>query len=223
MSVVEKFHRKLDHFSIAVEDWEILDQGVTVLWGASGSGKSSLLRGLMGFDKQAEVRWIVNGENIAEKPIGDRALGAVFQEPSLFPNMSAQDNILFPVDRKKQSQWKRDFQFLVDSLELGHVLKSPIHKISGGEQQRVAIARALIYRPKILLLDEPFSSLDELVRAKVRQLLARTCSELKCPALLVTHDRGDVQALGAKVSQIEAGKIIEESSVQDFMDSSKRD
>lgn len=216
MSVVEKFYRDLTSFHIDIKDWEILDQGVTVLWGPSGAGKSTILNGLLGFDPDAHISWSFKGKDLSSLPPGQRSLGAVFQESSLFPHMTAEKNILFPVNPKKHSQWKNDFDKLVEKLQIKSILKSPVSQLSGGEKQRVEIARAMIYRPQILLLDEPFSSLDEQVRKLVRKMIKEVCREFDCPILLVTHDREDVYDLATKVTELEQGQIIKESPVTEF-------
>ena len=166
MSVVQKIYRDLNSFAVDINNWEILDQGVTVLWGPSGAGKSTIINALLGLDEKAEVKWSLGSVELDKLPPQKRNLGVVFQEPGLFPSMSVENNILFPVDKKKQSHWKVLFDQLTTELEIGEILKSPIHKISGGEKQRVALARALIYGPRMLLMDEPFSSLDQEVKIK---------------------------------------------------------
>ncbi len=210
MSVVEKFHRNFEEFSIDIKDWVLLDQGMTVLWGPSGAGKTSILNGLLGLDPKAQVRWIFKGVDLGSQPPAQKNLGVVFQDFCLFPHMSVEKNILFPVNPKIHQHWKQDFEFLVESLEIKSLLKSSVQKISGGEKQRVALARALIYRPQMLLLDEPFSALDESLRAKARKMLKEVCGKIGCPALLITHDREDVKDLAHKVTYIEQGKIIKD-------------
>ncbi len=210
MSVVQKIYRDLNTFAVDINNWEILDQGVTVLWGPSGAGKSTIINALLGLDERAEVEWKFRDIELDKLPPQKRNLGVVFQEPGLFPSMSVENNILFPVDKKKQTHWKSVFDQLTTELEIGEILKSPIHKISGGEKQRVALARALIYEPRMLLMDEPFSSLDQEVKIKSRQLLKKVSEDLQCPVLLVTHDEQDVKALASKVTQIERGQICKE-------------
>ena len=173
-----------------------------------------MVRSLLGLDTQTDVRWEFSGELISDWPVEDRKLAVVFQEPALFPHMSAQANIWFPVKDKKQAQPL--FEELVDRLQLNEFLKQPVETLSGGEKQRVAIARALIYRPRMLLMDEPFSSLDEEVKISVRAMVKDLCEKYQCPGLLITHDREDVLSLAEKVSYIKQGKIYRESPVSEF-------
>jgi sulfate transport system ATP-binding protein/putative spermidine/putrescine transport system ATP-binding protein len=212
MSVVKRLYRELKDFSVEIEDWELLEEGVTVLWGPSGSGKTTVLKALLGLDESAQVSWLWDGDDLGGKPAEQRGLGVVFQDLALFPHLTAEQNILFPVDRKRHVHWQQDFKKLTEVLHLEKLLDSPSHQLSGGEKQRVAIARALIYRPRMLMLDEPFSSLDEGLRASTRDLVTQLCRDIQCPILLVTHDREDVQQVADRVCQIALGRLVSEGN-----------
>lgn len=216
MSVVEKFYRDLGLFVIDIVDWRLCETGITALWGPSGAGKSTIINGLFGFDPQAEVRWIFKGEDLAQLLPRERRLGVVSQDPALFPHMTVKENILFPVNKKQQPDWKQDFEFLVEELEIAPILNSTASRLSGGEQQRVALARAFIYRPQMLLLDEPFSSLDDGVRGRVRRMVSTLSKRFDCPGLLVTHDRHDVFELADQVTEIAHGNIVRQGSIDAF-------
>ncbi len=211
MSVVKKLHREFKEFTVHIEDWEILDEGFTVLWGPSGAGKTTILNALVGADPKAHLSWRVHDRDLGTLPMGARQLGVVFQDLGLFPHMSAQQNILFPVNKTKHENWQQDFETLVAGLQLSECVQRSVQSLSGGERQRVAIARALIYRPRMLLLDEPFSSLDEELRQSSRQMIQKLCAQLHCPVLLITHDRTDVDVLADKVTQISRGAIVRDS------------
>ena len=239
MSTVENFYRQFNDFSVSIKKWEIPDRGVTFLWGPSGSGKSTIIKGLLGLDEKASVKWFFKNQKISQKPPSERGLGVVFQDLGLFSHMSAKNNILFPVNKKKQPHWKEDFDFLVESLELKSCLSRSVQDLSGGEKQRVALARTLIYKPQMLLLDEPFSSLDEKIKKKAQNLLKQICEDRNCPILLVTHDLSDVKVFNQnkscednkekrkniyeksqsvnKVTQIKKGRILWEGSIPDFL------
>jgi ABC-type Fe3+/spermidine/putrescine transport system ATPase subunit len=212
MSVVEVFYRELSDFNVDIRDWKISDSGITALWGPSGAGKTTIIKGLLGLDPKCKVVWKLNNIDIAKVPLGKRRLGVVFQDLALFNHLKAEENILFPVNKKIHQHWQEDFEMLVNELGLMRILDRPVHQLSGGEKQRVALARALINRPEMLLLDEPFSSLDESVRGAAREVVKKLNKKFSCPMLLVTHDRQDVQVLADKVSYIDAGKIVKETS-----------
>lgn len=210
MSFVENLRRSYGEFILDIPRWEILDEGVTVLWGPSGSGKTSVFRILSGLEDGGDFTWKFKGIDLARLKSPDRRLGVVFQTLDLFPHMTAEQNILFAakargLDEKKSQQ---KMQHLVQSLQMEKFLQRQAQVLSGGEKQRVAIARALIGEPRLLLLDEPFSALDEELREESRQLIKRIIAAEKIPTLLVTHDQRDVETLADKVTQIRHGQII---------------
>lgn len=213
MSLVENLFRNYGDFKIDIPSWEILDEGVTVLWGASGSGKTSVIRLLIGLEPASGFKWTWKDHDLAKMPIAHRRLGVVFQSLDLFPHMSAEENILFAAKARKVplEEAIHKLQELSDVLQMQAFLNRPVSVLSGGEKQRVAIARALSGDPRILLLDEPFSALDQNLRAESRQLIQRVIQKEKIPTLLVTHDPLDVEVLGNKMSTIQNGRIVEET------------
>jgi ABC-type Fe3+/spermidine/putrescine transport system ATPase subunit len=208
MSLVETFYRDLGHFKIQISNWEILDQGVTLLWGPSGAGKSTIVKGLVGLDPLAQVVWNFRGKDIAGLPLGQRGVSVVFQDLYLFPHMTVAENILFPVSKNLHQNWQSDYEYLVQSFQLAPILNSPSTQISGGEAQRVALARSLIIRPKQLILDEPFSSLSIDLKVQIRKIIKQVCYEISCPILLVSHDPADKRELADKVTHIDRGQIF---------------
>lgn len=210
MSIIENLYKKYDDFCIDVPFWEIPDQGVTVLWGPSGAGKTSVFRLLIGVERaDRPFSWKFHNTNVAELPIPERHLGVVFQTWELFPHMTALENIKFAADSRGLSE--SDFRSRIQDFSLRLKMQSFLDRkasvLSGGEKQRVALARAMIVRPRILLLDEPFSSLDESLKNESRNLLKQFLNAEDVPVLLVTHDEQDVQILADKMSTIENGKI----------------
>lgn len=210
MSLVEDLYCDYGDFKIEIPRWEILDQGVTVLVGPSGSGKTSVFRLLIGLEPAPRLKWMFKGVDLARLPVPSRRLGVVFQSLDLFPHLSAEENILFAAKARRlpSTEAREKLDHLVSRLSLGSVLKKSAQVLSGGERQRVALARALIGRPQILLLDEPFSALDENLRQESRELVKSVLREEKIPALLITHDEKDVRSLADQVSRIEAGRIL---------------
>jgi len=215
VSLVQNLKRNFGNFQIDIPRWEILDQGVTALWGKSGSGKSTILRCLLGLDSCPGLTWTIDGKNLANLSIGDRRIGVVFQGYELFPHMTAAQNILFAARARRRSldESTKDLMGLADQLSITKVLHQIPSHLSGGEQQRVALARALIGQPRIIFLDEPFSALDEDLRQEARELVRRILSLNKIPAVLISHDQRDIDFLGNKITLLAEGKIVKESSL----------
>lgn len=209
MSVVENLNKKYDGFEIRIPRWEILDQGVTALWGASGSGKTSVFRILLGLESCPGLQWKWGDVDLAKLPTPKKHLGVVFQNLDLFPHMSAEENILFPVKARDIPLQKAGDRFrkLTQVLQLNSFMDRRAELLSGGEKQRVAIARALMSFPRMLLLDEPFSALDEALKKEARQFLKQLLQETQTPSLLITHDERDLEFLADKVTKIDRGQI----------------
>jgi len=216
MSLVENLFRNYGDFKIDIPSWEILDEGVTVLWGPSGSGKTSVFRLLIGLETAPKMRWVFKDHDLAKMPIPQRRLGVVFQTLDLFPHMTAEENILFAAKAREISheQAYEKLQELTNVLQMKNFLNRPVSVLSGGEKQRVAIARALSGDPRILLLDEPFSALDQDLRQESRALIKSVIEKEKIPTLLVTHDPLDVEFLAKKVSTLKHGVIVEEKLIR---------
>ncbi|XGC81375.1 ABC transporter ATP-binding protein [Bdellovibrio bacteriovorus] len=209
MSYVENLRRDYGDFKLDIPRWEILDQGVTVLWGPSGSGKTSIFRILLGLEACPGMKWEFQGVDLAKLKTPDRRLGVVFQTLDLFPHLSAKENILFAARARKVDENKvsRRMKELTEKMQMDSFLERKAAVLSGGEKQRVAIARALIGEPRLLLLDEPFSALDQELREESRLLVKAVIADEKIPALVVTHDHRDVEVMANKVSNIRDGKI----------------
>jgi sulfate transport system ATP-binding protein/putative spermidine/putrescine transport system ATP-binding protein len=209
MSIVKNLVKSYDNFKIEIPKWEIFDQGVTALWGPSGAGKSTVFRVLTGLEACEGWSWQFKDVDLAKINPADRHLGVVFQNFELFPHLSARKNILFAANARKINPDKAEakLQELVKSLSLQSCLDRRAEVLSGGEKQRVALARALIAEPRLLLLDEPFSSLDENIKTEARILVKELLAAQKIPAVLITHDRSDLSLLADRVSEIKDGKL----------------
>ncbi|MBV2167444.1 MAG: ATP-binding cassette domain-containing protein [Bdellovibrio sp.] len=210
MSYVENLHRDYGDFKLDIDSWEILDEGVTVLWGPSGSGKTSVFRILLGLEPCPGMKWIFQGVDLAKLKTPQRRLGVVFQTLDLFPHMTAEENILFAARARDVNPQKAAARMkeLTEVMQMQGFLQRKAAVLSGGEKQRVAIARALVGEPRLLLLDEPFSSLDQELREESRKIVKRVIEIEKIPTLLVTHDQKDVEVLGNKVTTIRQGKLV---------------
>ncbi|WP_235046239.1 ATP-binding cassette domain-containing protein [Bdellovibrio bacteriovorus] len=209
MSLVENLHRDYGDFKLDIDSWEILDEGVTVLWGPSGSGKTSVFRILLGLESCPGFKWTYQGTDLAKLKTPDRNLGVVFQTLDLFPHLSAEENMMFAARARKVNPAKSSARLkeLSSILKMESFLQRPAAVLSGGEKQRVAIARALMGEPRLLLLDEPFSALDQELRDESRKLVKSVIETEKIPTLLVTHDQRDVEILGNKVTTIRNGRL----------------
>lgn len=212
MSLVENLIVEMGDFQLSILKWDVLDQGITALIGPSGSGKSTVFRVLLGLTPCRTLRWIVDGVDLASLSVRQRRLGVVFQSYDLFPHLTARGNIKFAAEARSisKSQTESLIEELISELHMEAFIDRKVGLCSGGEKQRVALARALIGKPRVLLLDEPFSALDEDLREDARILLKNLIERFKIPTILVTHDPRDVNILANKVSQIRNGKIIDD-------------
>jgi len=210
VSYVENLHRDYGDFKLDIDSWEILDEGVTVLWGPSGSGKTSVFRILLGLEPCPGMKWTFQGVDLAKLKTPQRRLGVVFQTLDLFPHMTAEENILFAARARDVNPQKvaARMKELTEVMQMQSFLQRKAAILSGGEKQRVAIARAIIGEPRLLLLDEPFSALDQELREESRKVVKRVIEVEKIPTLLVTHDQRDVEVLGNKVTTLRQGKIV---------------
>lgn len=211
MSLVENLIKTYDDgFSLQIPRWEIADQGITVLKGPSGAGKTSIFRILIGLEPNKQTRWIFKGEDLNQLPIRERRLGVVFQTYELFPHLTAKENLWFSARARKvpEDRAQKFFDELVALLKLEPLIHRKAYYLSGGEKQRVALARALMGEPRFLFLDEPFSNLDTELRAEARALVKSAIERFKIPSLLITHDPEDVTMLAHHVVNIKNGKLV---------------
>jgi ABC-type sulfate/molybdate transport systems ATPase subunit len=210
MSLVENMICKFDDFALEIPRWELLDQGVTALNGPSGSGKTTVLRVLAGLIPCVDFSWTFHGIDLAKLTLADRRIGIVFQTLELFPHLTARENIFFAARARKipAPQAGEDFRRLVGDLRLEECESRNVRQLSGGERQRVALARALIGQPRVLLLDEPFSSLDIQLRDEARELVSSVIEKRRIPTILITHDARDLEVLADRVDEIRNGQLI---------------
>lgn len=209
MSTLKGLKIKKGEFQLDLPDLEISDIGVTAFLGHSGSGKSTVFRIIMGLDVCPGFSWELNGTDLGKLTVPERRLGVVFQNLELFPHMTAEQNILFAASvRGIQDQRARSaLDKLSYSLGIEKTLKTFAGNLSGGERQRVALARALIGDPRALLLDEPFSALDEGLKLEARSLLKQVLQDLRVPTLLITHDIRDTVDLASRTYSLVSGRL----------------
>ncbi len=177
--------------------------------GPSGCGKTTALRIVAGFEQPDSGRVIVEGKDVTNVPASRRDMGMVFQAYSLFPNLSALDNVAFGLrvrglGRSQRTQRAAD---LLELVGLASAARRFPHQLSGGQQQRVALARALAIEPRVLLLDEPLSALDAKVRVQLREEIRRIQTKLGITALFVTHDQEEALSISDRVVILSQGEI----------------
>ncbi len=196
---------------LAQIDLAMADGELICLLGPSGCGKTTLLRIVAGFIKPDTGKVLVAGADVTPLPASARRMGMVFQAYSLFPNMTARDNVRFGprVGGVPVAEQNRRADHLLDLVGLAaHREKFP-HQLSGGQQQRVALARALAVQPQVLLLDEPLSALDAKVRVQLREEIRRIQRQTGVTTVLVTHDQEEALSIADRVAVMHDGRLLQ--------------
>jgi len=196
--------RALDGLSIEMAPGELV-----ALLGPSGCGKTTALRIVAGFETADTGSVLVDGKDISSVPAARRDMGMVFQSYSLFPNMSALDNVGFGLRMRKigASERRKQAGDLLDMVGLAPQASQYPHQLSGGQQQRVALARALAIEPRVLLLDEPLSALDAKVRLQLREQIRTLQQRLGTTTLFVTHDQEEALSMADRVGVMSNGRL----------------
>ena len=200
---------KIGDFKLDIPEWSFSDKGIVALTGASGSGKTTILKILCGLLPCPKLFWEFQNQNLAPLLPPEKNIGMCFQDLRLFPHFTAKQNILFAIKAKKIpfAKVEKQFEEMIDFLELKKSLNLSISYLSGGEKQRVALARALITQPQFLFLDEPFSYLDKTTRKRARLLTAQIVKKYSLPLLLVSHDEEDISKLADEEFYLDQGQI----------------
>jgi putative spermidine/putrescine transport system ATP-binding protein len=191
-------------FDLSLEPGELV-----AMLGPSGCGKTTALRIVAGFDQPDRGSVSLNGSDLTKLPANKRDMGMVFQSYSLFPHLTAGQNVGYGPRLRKVSGGERDKQAkeLLELVGMGGMDARYPHQLSGGQQQRVALARALAVRPKVLLLDEPLSALDAKVRLQLRDEIRRIQQEFGITTLFVTHDQEEALSMADRVAVMRAGRL----------------
>ena len=203
----------VDHLNLEIEDGDLV-----CLLGPSGCGKSTTLSIIAGLEQATEGSIYFDEENVGGLEAEERDIGMVFQDYALYPHMTVQENIAFPL---KMQGWKKKDRIekvkeAAKMLQIEEYLKRKPGKLSGGQQQRVAIARAIVKNPKILLLDEPLSNLDARLRIELRDEIRRVQKQLGIATIFVTHDQEEALSISDKILLMEKGKISQYSSPKEM-------
>ena len=211
-----KVRLQRDSFLLDV-DLKLPASGFSVLFGHSGSGKTSLLRCIAGLDKaKGQVQF---GDEIWQNEkqflaVDKRPLAYVFQEASLFDHLTAEENLNFAIKRAAQTVKSDDKHQIIELLGIGHTLGRYASALSGGERQRIAIARALLNKPKLLLMDEPLAALDEQRKQEFLPYLESLKTELSLPVIYVTHAINEVARLADYLVAMKDGKIMAQGRLE---------
>lgn len=200
---------KLMDFRLYIKDLEIADSEYFIIMGPSGVGKTVLLHTLAGFIKPSGGRIFIDGGNVTSHPPEKRGITIIPQDYGLFPHMNVFSNIAYGLRmrRLKREEVRRRVYEIVEVLEIEKLLYRSPSMLSGGEKQRVAFARALVVKPKVILLDEPYSNLDPKLRATAKNFMKGLREKIKFTAVHVTHDISEAIELGDRIAYIEEGVL----------------
>jgi molybdate transport system ATP-binding protein len=199
--------------------------GVTILFGPSGSGKSTILGAIAGLVTPARGKvtlgadvWFDAASGV-DVPVHRRGVAFVFQSLALFPHMTAAENVVYGMERSLAAPERRSRAIaMLERLRVGHLADRRPATFSGGEAQRVALARAFAMKPRIVLLDEPFSAMDRDLREQLCADVRGFVDEVGVPMVHVTHHRGEARALGDRAVVIDKGRIVKTASVSEALD-----
>lgn len=205
-NIVKKYGNNviLDDISLQIKKGEI----VSIL-GTSGSGKTTLLNLILGITDISSGKIIYDGEDITNVPLEKRGFNIVFQDYALFPNLTAYENIVYGLRNKPGISTEQDVQDFIHLLGLEEHLNKRISQLSGGQKQRVALARTMVMKPKILLLDEPLSALDGVIKESIKSKIKEIAREFSLTTIIVTHDPEEALTLSDKVLIINDGEIAQ--------------
>jgi molybdenum ABC transporter ATP-binding protein len=213
-SVEIKLTYEIEDFHLSIQA-QIEQNDRMILFGASGSGKTTILKLILGLIAPDSGNISINNKTIFDSsinyvmPTHERQIGYVPQNYKLFPHLNVNNNITYGIPKKKLSHNLDYINGIINKLDLKHMQERSVLNLSGGEMQRVAIARALAIRPNLLLLDEPFASLDVELHHSLRLLIKQLQEESHIPMIIVTHDHEEAISLGTKLHVLHEGKFIE--------------
>mgnify|MGYP001851266784 FL=1 len=208
----------LHDINLTIEDGEI----VSIL-GPSGCGKTTLLNLILGLTDADEGEIIFQGKNVLDIPMEARGFNIVFQDYALFPNLNVYKNITYGLKNKPDVSTRQEVEDMIDLLGLREHLDKKIEQLSGGQKQRVALARTMVMKPKILLLDEPLSALDGVIKESIKDKIRQIAREFKLTTIIVTHDPEEALTLSDKVLIVNNGTISQFGSPDDIIQTPDND
>jgi sulfate transport system ATP-binding protein len=197
--------------TVVLEDinFHVAEGELLVLLGASGSGKTTILRIIAGLDEPDSGRVILHQKDVSDLPARERGVGVIFQSYALFPKMTVEKNVGYGlrIRKRRRKEIKATVDELLTLVQLQEHSKKYPSQLSGGQQQRVAIARTLAYKPDVLLFDEPFGALDTQTRVHLRREIRRLMKKVNVPSIFITHDQEEALELGDRVAVLKSGHI----------------
>jgi putrescine transport system ATP-binding protein len=209
---VERVSKSFGDFT-AVKDvsLKVYKGEIFCLLGASGCGKTTLLRMLGGFETPSSGRILIDGEDMTGVPPYERPVNMMFQSYALFPHMNVEQNVAFGLkqDRLHKAQIQERVATMLDLVKMGDYAQRKPHQLSGGQRQRVALARSLVKRPKLLLLDEPLGALDKKLREHTQFELISLQDKLGVTFIVVTHDQEEAMTLASRIGVMNHGEIVQ--------------
>ena len=190
---------------------------IVSILGPSGGGKTTLLNLILGITDIDEGQLLYDGEDITHVPMEQRDFNIVFQDYALFPNLNAYNNIVYGLKNKPGISTQEEVDELIDLLDLRPHLDKPIDQLSGGQKQRVALARTLVMKPKVLLLDEPLSALDGVIKESIKERIKTVAKDFNLTTIIVTHDPEEALTLSDRVLILNGGKISQYAEPQEII------
>src|SRR4026209_856945 len=190
-------------------NFDVAEGEALVLLGASGSGKTTILRIIAGLEQPYTGKVMLHGKDVTELPARERGVGVIFQSYVLFPKMTVEKNIGYGlrIRKRKRKEIKETVNELLSLVQLEEHRKKYPSQLSGGQQQRVAIARTLAYKPEVLLFDDPFGALDTQTRVHLRREIRALLKKVNVPSIFIRHDQEEALELGDRVAVINVGHI----------------
>ncbi|MCD8089548.1 MAG: ABC transporter ATP-binding protein [Clostridiales bacterium] len=200
---------------------DVRDSEIVSVLGPSGCGKTTLLNTILGITDISGGQIIFDGEDISNKPMETRGFNIVFQDYALFPNLNAYKNITYGLRNNPDISTEKEVDELIDLLNLREHLSKNISELSGGQKQRVALARTLVVKPKLLLLDEPLSALDGVIKESIKERIKTIAREFNLTTIIVTHDPEEALTLSDRVLILNKGTISQYSEPDEIIHAPK--
>lgn len=208
----------LKDITLNVNDGEI----VSIL-GPSGCGKTTLLNLILGIEAADDGKIIYNGEDLTDTAMEKRGFNIVFQDYALFPNLNVRQNITYGLKNRPGVSSEKEVEELINLLGLNEHLNKRIDQLSGGQKQRTALARTMVMKPRILLLDEPLSALDGVIKESIKDRIKTIAREYHLTTIIVTHDPEEALTLSDRVLIIENGTISQYAKPEEIIHKPKND